>query len=99
LFGSVRQQCGNALNPTPIQFTRGFKKLFFTNFFQTEHMTCAEDFGSPITNLGNFPPMENVTPSLQLINDTSLDVGKCDYHDMTLPEQNAFKYIYVHVDT
>jgi hypothetical protein len=62
-------------------------------------MTCTEDFGSPITNLGNFPPMENVTPSLQLINDTSFDVGKCDYHDMTLPEQNAFKYIYVYVDT
>lgn len=31
--GTVRQQCGNARNPTPIQFKRAFKKLFFMNYF------------------------------------------------------------------
>jgi hypothetical protein len=102
IFGSVRQQCGNDLNPTPIQFTPAFKKMFFTNFFHTEHKNYAENkfwiaYLISITNLGNFSPMENVTPSLQLINDTSFDVGKWDYHDMTLPEQNAFKYICGHL--
>ena len=31
-FGSIRQQGGNADNPTPLQFTRAFKKLFYDNF-------------------------------------------------------------------
>jgi len=33
-FGSVRQQGGNYSNPTPIQFSRAFKKLFSLKFLQ-----------------------------------------------------------------
>ncbi|KAI4468165.1 thap domain-containing protein 9 [Holotrichia oblita] len=32
-FGTIRQQGGNCLNPTPIQFARAFKKLFCLNYF------------------------------------------------------------------
>lgn len=32
-FGNVRQQGGNSLNPTPIQFERAFRKLFCQSFF------------------------------------------------------------------
>lgn len=32
-FGSIRQQGGNSVNPTPIQFERTFKKLFLSELF------------------------------------------------------------------
>ena len=31
-FGSIRQQGGNCDNPTPLQFTQAFRKLFFNNY-------------------------------------------------------------------
>ena len=41
-FGSVRQQGGNCLNPTPIQFSRAFKKLFSLRFLQhSDTQNCA----------------------------------------------------------
>lgn len=40
-FGSVRQQGGNCLNPTPIQFSRAFKKLFSMKILQhTNTQNC-----------------------------------------------------------
>ena len=44
-FGQVRQQGGNCDNPTPIQFTRAFRKLFMDNFLSPIPTgNCAEDF-------------------------------------------------------
>jgi hypothetical protein len=31
-FGAIRQQGGNSENPTPLQFTRAFRKLFFNSY-------------------------------------------------------------------
>ena len=44
-FGLIRQQGGNCDNPTPLQFTRAFRKLFVDNFL-TPLLSgnCAEDF-------------------------------------------------------
>jgi hypothetical protein len=33
-FGSVRQQDGNSINPTAIQFKRAFKKLYAVDFLR-----------------------------------------------------------------
>ena len=33
-FGFIRQQGGNSDNPTPIQFTHAFHKLFFSSFLE-----------------------------------------------------------------
>jgi len=42
-FGSVRQD-GNSVNPTPIQFSRAFKKLFNSKYFKhSDTQNCAED--------------------------------------------------------
>lgn len=43
-FGQIRNACGNARNPTAIQFTRAFKKLFAIGYFhETENSNCMED--------------------------------------------------------
>jgi hypothetical protein len=43
-FGSVRQQAGNSINPTTIQFQRAFRKLFNLNLFcSTGSENCAQD--------------------------------------------------------
>jgi len=34
LFGQFRNQCGNNVNLTPIQFLWIFKKIFFLNYFK-----------------------------------------------------------------
>ena len=42
-FGSVRQQGPNADNPTPVQFQRSFRKLFYKNILRQSSGNCAED--------------------------------------------------------
>lgn len=32
IFRAIRQQGGNSDSPTPLQFTRGFRKLFYDNY-------------------------------------------------------------------
>ena len=45
-FGCIRQQGGNSDNPTPVQFTRAFRKLFFDNFLSPSTGNCIEDLDS-----------------------------------------------------
>ena len=39
----MRRQGGCAINPTPIQFKRAFKKLFTLKFLNTGFENCEED--------------------------------------------------------
>lgn len=99
-FGYLRQQGGNALGPTPIQFSRAFKKMVGLNFFKySENANCEND----------------KTDSLKLFSDWSkLDFKKCnlftqdtrenvtfpteqisivnDYRDFNFPQENAMTY-------
>ena len=43
-FGAIRQQGGNVDNPTPLQFTRAFRKLFYDNFLAPTNGNCFQDF-------------------------------------------------------
>jgi hypothetical protein len=55
-FGTVRQQGGNSDNPTPLQFTRAFQKLFYDHYQILPSGNCSEDFDSMLagmTNLGD----------------------------------------------
>ena len=60
-FGSIRQQGGNSDNPTPIQFTRAFRKLFFSSFLQSSTGNCADDFD---TLLAQFADKKSKVPVL-----------------------------------
>ena len=42
-FESVRQQGGNSDSPTPLQFYRSFKKLFYDNFLTSSLGNCTAD--------------------------------------------------------
>jgi len=42
-FGSIRQQNGNYLNPTPIQFTRAFKLFSNESFTTYRTQNCVAD--------------------------------------------------------
>lgn len=50
-FKMIRQQHGNAINLTPVQFVSSFKKSFLIDFLHTEQMNCAEDANSIIFDL------------------------------------------------
>lgn len=93
-FGFIRQQHGNCVNPTPIQFTRAFKKSFVMNFIHTDDMNCIEDFDSVITELSD---LSSASIASQLISsdipNDSLHIDSTDYQKLSLPEQNAFQYI------
>lgn len=94
-FGSVRQQSGNSLNPTPIQFSRAFKKLFSLRYFKhSDTQNCAEDKDEMLNILQtscNNEPISEFVPSPT--NKVILDIPVHDYYSMDLPEENAFKYV------
>lgn len=99
-FGRIRQQSGNAINPTPIQFTRAFRKLFILNYIHSKSMNCEKDFGVFLTSLSDFN-FQNSNNDLLMDNQIKCDsqnvenfrIEKCDYQEKPLPEQNAFKYV------
>lgn len=95
-FGSIRQQGGNCLNPTPIQFTRAFKKLFSMKVLQhTDTQNCAADTDDMLNLIGascsspSSPFVSIPGPSAGPI----LDIPNHDYYNMDLPEENAFRYV------
>ena len=42
-FGAIRQQEGNSDNPTPIQFCRAYRKLFYKTLLQQSSGNCTEE--------------------------------------------------------
>ena len=65
-FGSIRQQGGNSDNPTPLQFTRAFRKLFYDHCLVLSSGNCTEDLDAILLAGSNFqkaskPPERDVT--------------------------------------
>lgn len=94
-FGTVRQQGGNSLNPTPVQFSRAFKKLFCLKSFEfCEGFNCIQDLDGILCGLNS-----ETFKSLQIMfqnKDTlsqSLSLDSTDYYNLTLPEENAIIYV------
>jgi hypothetical protein len=97
-FGCARQQSGNAINPTPIQFRRAFRKLFVMNYIHSETMNCAEDFEKVLLSISTFKATSNIMLGSDVGQDGLMEgkafvVENCDYHKKTFPEVNAFKYV------
>lgn len=90
-FGSVRQQGGNNISPTPIQFQRAFKKLFCQNYLHSNTMNCRNDLDKILMDIKaiNFNELfENkVKPESALV---LPDYG---YRNQNIPTQNAFRYV------
>ena len=56
-FGAIRQQGGNSDKPTPVQFTRAFRKLFFSSFLESSTGNCDHDLD---TLLAQFPKINQI---------------------------------------
>jgi hypothetical protein len=98
-FGSIRQQGGNADNPTPIQFCRAFRKLFYSHFLEQSSGNCAEDVDKILVQL-HPPPRNNSSKENQpLAQDQPFVVDESDYRDLAIdPDQsnsggNAITYV------
>lgn len=91
-FGSIRQQGGNCLNPTPIQFVRAFKKLFALKFLEhSDSLNCEQDTDEML-NLYESSCNESTSLSSS-VDKVILNIPTHDYYTMDLPEENAFKYV------
>lgn len=95
-FGSIRQQGGNSDNPTPVQFTRAFRKLFFSSFLNSSTGNCAEDFDSLLAQFAdkksNVPVLvAPQTPSQSLVIETS-EYREKDFGNNLLKE-NPIAYV------
>jgi hypothetical protein len=49
-FGAIRQQDGNSDNPTPIQFCRAYRKLFYKALLQQSSRNCTEEIAQAGSN-------------------------------------------------
>jgi hypothetical protein len=53
-FGSIHQQGGNSNNPTVLQFTRAFRKLFYDHCLVFSSGNCTEDLDAFLLAESNF---------------------------------------------
>lgn len=91
-FGSVQQQSGNNVNPTPIQFQNAFRKLFWQSCFHTDQMNCQEDLDQLLINIDTANVAENIViEEHQLIN--AITLPNYSYRNENLTTQNAFSYV------
>jgi len=51
-FGEIRQQGGNSDAPTPIQFARSFRTVFYQTYLSPSNGNCAQDFDSILATVG-----------------------------------------------
>ncbi len=95
-FGTIRQQGGNSDTPTPLQFTRAFKKLFFDHFQILPSGNCSEDFDSMLTGMNNqkddnIPKEQNGQPESAMFEVDVKDYKTC--LEGNLIGMNAITYV------
>ena len=92
-FGSVRQQGGNSDNPTPAQFCRAFKKLFYDNFLVSSLGNCTADIDRMLVGTAS----QNVLSALSKTIPRAVDVDITDYRSISIQENlvgiNAVAYV------
>lgn len=94
-FGQIRNCCGNARNPTPIQFCRAFKKLFALRYFDSaDGANCMDDVNEVLMNLTpEFDKSCKLVLSLATPTHNPLRVFTSDYTNLKSPEGNAMIYV------
>ena len=95
-FGTICQQGGNSDNPTPIQFTHAFRKLFFSSFLSSSSGNCDDDFDNL---LAQFSKADSSGPSLIAVptSPQSDEIKSTDYQDKevgdNLLKDNPIAYV------
>nr|CAH7737930.1 unnamed protein product [Callosobruchus chinensis] len=88
-LGQIRNSCGKARKPTPIQFSRAFKKVFTLKYFNQV------DGANGIDNIAE--ALLNITPELletcktipEPIPRSPLQVFTCDYRNISYTDSNG----------
>lgn len=85
-FDSIKQQDGNSLNPTLIQFARAFKKLFSITFLKhADTQNCAPDEDDTLNQIKT--PSSILSTVSEFVPSSILDIPNNDYYTMDLPEK------------
>lgn len=94
-FDSIRQQSGNSLNPTAIQFARAFKKLFSISFLKhPDTQNCAPDQDDMLNLIETLSSISSTVSEFAPSSTcTMLDIPNHDHYTMNLPKENAFRYV------
>lgn len=93
-FGQIRNCCGNARNPTPIQFSRAFKKLFTLKYFnQVDGANCIDDINEVLLNITPelLENCKTIIPEPTAKN--PLKVFTSDYRNISSTDGNALVYV------
>ena len=95
-FGTIRQQGGNNDSPTPFQFTRAFRKLFFDNYLSPMSTgNCAPDFDVILASSKNLKSIG--TPTSPISTTQTSTENDSDYKSTTMEENlasmNAITYV------
>lgn len=96
-FGCIRQQGGNCDTPTPVQFIRAFRKLFFDNFLSPSNGNCSADIdkmlaGHTALDLGNKNNFSHLDQSIP----KGLNIVESDYQLESVDDlmcNNAITYV------
>lgn len=92
-FGFVRQQNGNCVNPTAIQFQRSFKKSLCLNLFNSGTENCEGDSDNLLIKVSDMIATSTAfsvrEPAVQK-NPLAIDT---DYQNNDILEQNVLRYV------
>ena len=97
-FGSICQQGGNSDNPSPLQFTRAFRKLFYEHCLVLSSGNCTEDIDAILLAGSKFEKASK--PLVENVEDGSatapLEVDVTDYKsclESDIIGMNAMTYV------
>jgi hypothetical protein len=89
-FGCIRQQGGNCDTPTPIQFTRAFRKLFYDNYLSPSNTNCAADLDAMLVRCKDTRKTTEPAASNEIATTVPFQIEEVDYQ-LPLVEQNLMK--------
>lgn len=89
-FGTIRQQNGNCVNPTAIQFQRSFKKLLCVKLFHSGTENCEGDTDSMLLKLNDINVVDEAATDPLPDNEPVID---CDYHTSDIVQKNFERYV------
>ena len=98
-FGTIRKQGGNSDNPTPVQFTRAFRKLFFSSLLTSSTGNCAEDVDTLLAIFSTKSVKQSKQSSLSYSNPrpNTLSIRPTDYREpnvsTSIIQANAIAYV------
>lgn len=91
-FSDIRGLNGNAFNPTSIQFSNSFKKLFSIKYCTVKTGNCERDNTEIFAAITNFREKNNMDVESKTDDIKQILLDDHDYRKMDVNEQDVFRY-------